>query len=208
MSLPKHPTNLVHPIQNWPPELLLRAQNIRAVIFDVDGVLTDGGIYFDAKGEALKRFASLDGMGLELLHRAGIEPMVISGRDSAALRARLAALRVVRVALGSHDKLPVATEMLAALKCDWSEVAVMGDDWPDLPLLIRAAFACAPANAHAEVRARVHHVTSSKGGYGAVRELCDLLIAAAGRYRALLEPYVTQSPTDKAAQTAWQRSLS
>jgi 3-deoxy-D-manno-octulosonate 8-phosphate phosphatase (KDO 8-P phosphatase) len=177
------------PAQTWPPDLLLRAQGVRVVIFDVDGVLTDGGLVYGAQGEAFKRFNTLDGHGLKLLRRGGIEPVVISGRDSPALRSRLAALGVEHTALGSEDKLPAAIKILAQLQVDWPQTAVMGDDWPDLPLFARAAFACAPANAHTEVRARAHHVTTLRGGEGAAREFCDLLLAAAGRYRALLDAY-------------------
>jgi len=178
-----------HPAQTWPPELLLRAQGMRVAIFDVDGVLTDGSLYYGAEGEALKRFSTLDGLGLKLLRRAGIEPVVISGRDGPALRARLATLAVTHIALGSEDKLLAATPILAALQADWSQVAVIGDDWPDLPLFARAAFTSAPANAHAEVRGRAHHVTVLCGGEGAAREFCDLLLTAAGHYRTLLDTY-------------------
>jgi len=175
------------PALHFPPELLLRAQGVRVAIFDVDGVLTDGGLYCGAEGETFKRFHVLDGLGLQLLRRAGIAPAVISGRDGPALRARLAALDLTHIALGVQDKLPAAEKILAALQADWPQTAVMGDDWPDLPLLTRAAFACAPANAHAEARALAHHVTALRGGEGAAREFCDLLLVAAGRYRALLE---------------------
>jgi 3-deoxy-D-manno-octulosonate 8-phosphate phosphatase (KDO 8-P phosphatase) len=175
------------PALNFPPELLLRAQGVRVAIFDVDGVLTDGGLLFGAEGETLKRFHVLDGHGLHLLRRAGITPAVISGRDGPALRARLAELALPHAALGAQNKLAAAEKILAALQADWTQTAVIGDDWPDLPLLARAAFACAPANAHAEVIARAHYVTARRGGEGAAREFCDLLLAACGRYRALLE---------------------
>ncbi|MDR0478536.1 MAG: HAD hydrolase family protein [Burkholderiaceae bacterium] len=181
------------PAQVWPPELLLRAQGVRVAIFDVDGVLTDGSLYYGAQGETVKRFSVLDGLGLKLLRRAGIEPVVISGRDAPALRARLAALALAHVALGAEDKLPAAEQMLAALQVDWPHVAVIGDDWPDLPLFARAAFACAPANAHTEARARAHYVTAARGGEGAAREFCDLLLTAAGRYRALLDDYTAEA---------------
>ncbi|MDR2991547.1 MAG: HAD hydrolase family protein [Burkholderiaceae bacterium] len=199
MSLTDSAAASRQPAQVWPPELLLRAQGVRVAIFDVDGVLTDGGLYYDAQGESLKRFSTLDGLGLKLLRRAQIEPVVISGRDSPALRARLAALAVTHAALGSEDKLPAAEKMLASLQADWPQTAVIGDDWPDLPLFARAAFTCAPANAHPEVRARAHHVTAACGGEGAARAFCDLLLTAAGRYRALLDAYTAGAPTPEAA---------
>lgn len=183
------------PALSFAPELLLRAQPVRIAFFDVDGVLTDGGVYFgevaedDARGaaETLKRFHILDGLGLKLLQRAGITPAVITGRDSRPLRTRLAALGVTHVHFGTEDKRPAAEATLAALGLDWAQAAAMGDDWPDLPVLTRCAFACAPANAHAEVRARAHYTTQARGGHGAAREFCDLLVMASGHYAALLQ---------------------
>ncbi|MFL6664324.1 MAG: HAD hydrolase family protein, partial [Rhizobacter sp.] len=101
-------------------------------------------------------------------------------------RRRVADLGIAHAAYGAHDKLAAAESLLAALQLGWRDVAAMGDDWPDLPLLVRAAFACAPANAHAEAKAAAHHVTQARGGHGAARECCDLLLAAAGRYAGLL----------------------
>ena len=175
------------PVLNFPPELLLRAQGIQLVFFDVDGVLTDGGLYFGETGEAIKRFHTLDGHGLKLLQRAGITPAVITGRDSKPLRLRLAALGVEHVHYGKEDKQSAAEQTLKTLGLDWSQAAAMGDDWPDLAVMQRCALACAPPNAHIEVRAMAHHVTQAAGGHGAVRELCDLLLVACGKYAALLQ---------------------
>jgi len=181
------------PALRFPPELLLRAQGrglgMKAAILDVDGVLTDGTLYIGAEGESVKAFSVLDGHGLKLLRLGGIEPIVITGRDSAAVRRRLADLGLTRAVFGAGDKLAAAQPQLAALGVEWPDVAVIGDDWPDLPLLRRAGFAAAPPNAHAEVRAVVHHVTSAPGGAGAAREFCDLLLMAAGRYAALLQAH-------------------
>lgn len=173
------------PALHFPPELLLHAQGIRVAFFDVDGVLTDGGLYFSDVGETLKRFHTLDGHGIKLLARAGITPCVISGRDSAPLRQRLAALGVTHMRLGTEDKLPAAQELLAALGADWRQAAAIGDDWPDLPVMARAAFACAPPQAHVEVRAIARHITAARAGEGAAREFCDLLLAASGHYARL-----------------------
>lgn len=177
----------VQPVLTFPPEVLLRAQGVRVAFFDVDGVLTDGGLFFGAEGEALKRFHTLDGHGLKLLQRGGITPVVITGRDSKALRARLQALGVVHVRYGTEDKRPAAEEFLAALGVGWHEAAAIGDDWPDLAVMRRCAFACAPSNAHAQARAIAHHVTQVPGGQGAAREFCDLLLVANGRYAGLLD---------------------
>ena len=182
------------PALHFPPELLVRAQGIRVVFFDVDGVLTDGGLYFSAEGETLKRFHTLDGHGIKLLAQAGITPCVISGRDSAPLRLRLKTLGVEHLRLGTADKRPAAEDLLAELGLDWSQAAAIGDDWPDLPVLQRAAFACAPPQAHAEVRAIAQHVTTARAGEGAAREFCDLLLVAGGHYRRLLEHTLTPEP--------------
>jgi len=179
--------NLERPALNFAPELLLRAQGIRVAFFDVDGVLTDGGLYIGEAGESLKRFNTLDGHGLKLLQRAGITPAVITGRDSPALRVRLKALGISHVHYGTEDKQPAAEQTLQALGLDWSQAAAIGDDWPDLPVLRRCAFACAPVNAHAEALARAHYVTKAAGGSGAAREFCDLLLVASGRYVDLLQ---------------------
>ncbi len=179
------------PALAFSPEILLPAQNVRVAFFDVDGVLTDGGLYFSESGETLKRFNTLDGHGLKLLQQAGITPAVVTGRDSAPLRLRLQALGIEHAVFGTEDKRPAAEGILATLGLDWSQAAAMGDDWPDLPMMRRSAFACAPINAQAEVLAAAHYVTRSQGGNGAVRELCDLLLVASGRYAALLAPYCT-----------------
>ena len=175
------------------PELLLRAQGtglgMRAAIFDVDGVLTDGRLFIGEQGEVFKAFHVLDGHGLKLLAQAGITPIIITGRDSAAVRRRVADLGLAEAHYGVADKLVLASRLLAEHGLAWADVAVIGDDWPDLPLLARAGFACAPANAHAEARALAHHVTTARGGEGAARELCDLLLMASGRYAALLHAH-------------------
>lgn len=177
------------PALNFPPELLLAAQGVRVAFFDVDGVLTDGGLYMSEAGEQLKRFHILDGLGIKLLQRAGITPAVITGRDSAPLRKRLAALGVQHVHYGTEDKRPAAEQTLAALGLDWSQAAGMGDDWPDLPVLAACAVAVAPPHAHPEVRAIARHVTRAAAGQGAAREFCDLLLVACGRYAQLLDEY-------------------
>ena len=176
----------LRPVLNFDPELLLRAQPVRVVFFEVDGVLTDGGLYFTETGETMKRFHTLDGHGIKLLQRAGITPAVVTGRDSAALRVRLAALGVTHTRFGTEDKRPAAEAILAELGLDWSAAAAMGDDWPDLPMLRRAALACVPPAAHPELLDMAHHVTTRPAGAGAVRELCDLLLVASGHYASEL----------------------
>ena len=181
----------LNPVLSFPPELLLAAQSIRVAIFDVDGVLTDGGLYIGERGEDFKAFNSLDGHGLKLLAQGGITPVVITGRDSPAVRRRVADLGITHAFYGVHDKLAAADTLMRTLQLDWDALAAMGDDWPDLPLMTRAAFACAPSNAHAEVKAIAHHITQASGGSGAARECCDLLLMATGRYAALLRGHLT-----------------
>ncbi len=174
------------PALNYPPELLLQAQGIRIAFFDVDGVLTDGGLYFSESGETLKRLSVLDGQGIKLLQKAGITPVVISGRDSAPLRLRMKALGITHARFGTEEKWPAAEAFLQELGANWSQAAAMGDDWPDLPVMQRAAFACAPANGHAQAKAVAHFVTTERGGEGAARAFCDLLLVAGGHYAQLL----------------------
>jgi 3-deoxy-D-manno-octulosonate 8-phosphate phosphatase (KDO 8-P phosphatase) len=163
---------------------------MKAAIFDVDGVLTDGRLFITEHGETVKAFHALDGHGLKLLQAGGIAPLIITGRDSKAVRRRVQDLGLRHAVYGAHDKLAAAQTLLHSLGLAWPDVAAMGDDWPDLPLLTRAGLACAPPNAHAEVKAVAHHVTRAGGGHGAAREFCDLLLVAAGRYARLLREQV------------------
>jgi 3-deoxy-D-manno-octulosonate 8-phosphate phosphatase (KDO 8-P phosphatase) len=182
------------PVVEFTPELHLKAQSIRIAFFDVDGVLTDGGLYYDASGECLKRFNALDGLGLKLLNKAGIVPVVISGRESPALRMRLTDLRIAHFQLGAERKLEVAESFLRQFSLTWSEAAVIGDDWPDIPMMARSKLACATPAAHAQVKQLADYVTRSEGGHGAAREFCDLLLVASGNYARLLRA-VQDSPS-------------
>lgn len=177
------------PAQHFLPDLLQKAQGIRVVFFDVDGVLTDGGLHFTEHGETIKRFNTLDGHGIKLLQKAGIVPAVVTGRDAAPLRLRLQQLGVQHAVYGTEEKVPAAQKILDALGLSWQHAAAMGDDWPDLPVMQRCALACAPVNGHVENLAIADFVTRAAGGQGAVRELCDLLLAANGHYRNQLEIY-------------------
>ncbi len=177
------------PVLQFAPELLLQAQDVRVVFFDVDGVLTDGGLYLSEYGETLKRFNTLDGHGLKLLQKIGVTPAVITGRDSPALRQRLTALGVIHAHFSTEDKRPAAEQTLSNLGLNWSQAAAMGDDWPDLPVMRRAVFSAAPLHAHAEVKACATYCTQAAGGHGAARELCDLLLVASGHYAAMLAEY-------------------
>jgi 3-deoxy-D-manno-octulosonate 8-phosphate phosphatase (KDO 8-P phosphatase) len=154
---------------------------IRLLVLDVDGVLTDGRLYFGPRGEALKVFHVRDGQGMVLLRRAGIEVAVISGRRSRMVSARCRELGVRYVYQGVTDKLAVLQRLLKRLQLELSECACVGDDLPDLPLMRSVARAFAVADAVGAVRRRADVVTRLPGGGGAVREVCDQLLRRPGR---------------------------
>ena len=164
-----------------------KAQNITTFFLDVDGVLTDGSLYFDAQGETLKKFSTLDGHGLKLLKRAQIVPVVITGRDSLALRKRLTDLGIEHAFFGVENKKSVAEGFLQSQGQYWNNAAAMGDDWPDLPVLISSQCSFAPPGAHEEVISRVDHVCNLPAGMGAVRQACDILLKAKGVYELVLK---------------------
>ena len=166
---------------DYPPDVWQRAQAIRLLILDVDGVLTDGRLYFDAKGEALKVFHVRDGHGIKLAQRAGIEVALLSGRRSDAAYHRARELGINRFHEGLRDKVAVMEEIMAAMGIEAAQVATVGDDLVDLPIMGRAGLAVAVADAVPEVLAAAHWVTSLPGGRGAVRQVCDLLIKARGK---------------------------
>ena len=160
------------------PALEERAARVQLAVFDVDGVFTDGRLYYGAKGEQMKTFHVRDGHGIKLLLRHGLRVVVISGRRSPAVAQRMRELGIRHLFQGRDDKLAVLQKLLPRLKLTWSQVACVGDDLVDLPLFEAAGLAVAVADAQPEVRARAHHVTRARGGEGAVREVCDLLLAA------------------------------
>ena len=143
----------LQPALRFAPDLFLTAQGsglgMKAAVFDVDGVLTDGRLYIAESGEQFKAFHSLDGHGLKLLAQAGIVPIICTGRDSPAVRRRVADLGLQHAHYGVKDKLAVVQQAIDALGVDWADLAVSGDDWPDLPLPVRPGLARAPASAPA-----------------------------------------------------------
>jgi 3-deoxy-D-manno-octulosonate 8-phosphate phosphatase (KDO 8-P phosphatase) len=159
------------------------AAAIRLLVLDVDGVLTDGRLYYGSSGEALKAFHVRDGHGIKALRQAGIEIAVISGRRSRAVTLRCRELGIRHVIQGADDKLEALSRLQAQLKLRPAACACVGDDTPDVPLLRSVGLAFAVADAHPAVRAAAHHATSLAGGHGAVREVCDRLLAARNRRR-------------------------
>ncbi|MHB9073438.1 MAG: KdsC family phosphatase [Desulfobaccales bacterium] len=178
-------------MQKYPPDVWARAQAIRLLILDIDGVLTDGRLYFNAKGETLKVFHVRDGHGIKMAQRGGLEVAFISGRRSDAAYHRSRELGISRFYEGVRDKVAILEELLAALNLAPAEVAAVGDELVDLPLFHRVGLGVAVADAVSEVRAAAHWVTSLPGGTGAVREVCDLLLKAQGKWAELLIPWLT-----------------
>ncbi len=159
------------------------AADVQLVVLDVDGVLTDGRLWYGADGESLKSFNVRDGHGIKMLIAAGIGVAVISGRRSAAVTARMRELGVSDVAQGVGDKARALAELVKRNAIDARRVACLVDDTPDLGLMAAVGLAAAVADAHPDVLAAAGHVTRAGGGHGAVREFCDWLLAARGAPR-------------------------
>jgi 3-deoxy-D-manno-octulosonate 8-phosphate phosphatase (KDO 8-P phosphatase) len=171
------------------PDYLGRAARVKVMIFDVDGVLTDGGITYGPDGEAVKTFYVLDGLGIQLLQRTGVATAIISARQSPIVVKRAADLGITHVFQGQHDKRLAFAELLAATGVTAAECGYIGDDVIDLPLLTRVGFAVTVPSGHPEVQHRAHYVTKNPGGRGAVREVCDIVMRAQGTYEGALAPY-------------------
>ena len=156
--------------------LVERANDVRLLVLDVDGVLTDGRLYFSSRGEQLKCFHVRDGAGIKQVLQAGLQVAVISGRQSKMVERRMSELGVTWVRQGVEDKLTALRELLDILNLTPQAVASVGDDVPDLPLLETSRLAIAVADAHQSVKSQAHFITQAPGGLGAVREVCDLIL--------------------------------
>ena len=159
--------------------------------FDVDGVLTDGSLYFSSLGDEIKAFSSLDGHGLKMLQRAGVEVAIISGRSSRALELRAGNLGIDELHMGVEDKRAVLKQLAAQRGIELAQTGYMGDDVVDLPVLRACGFSATVADAHGEVLARVDYVATRVGGHGAAREVCDLILRAQGKWDAAMAGYLT-----------------
>lgn len=159
-------------------ELRQRAERIQVMIFDVDGIMTDGKLYLSKHGEEMKAVNVKDGLGLKRLQGTGITPAVISGRPSAAVAARMHDLGIEHIYLDSRDKTLDFKALLAELELDAEQAAFMGDDLPDLPVMKQVGLALTVPDAIDDVRAAAHWVSQARGGEGAVRQACELIIAA------------------------------
>ena len=173
------------------PALQERAGKIRMLVLDVDGVLTDGRLYFDNAGNEMKAFNTRDGLGMKALQRCGIEVAVITGRQSEIVSQRMAQLEIRHVYQGREDKLNAFTHLLEVTGFNPEQVCFAGDDWIDLPVLLRVGLAISVADADEHVKERVHWVTNRKGGEGAVREICNLILAAQGKDKMILDEILT-----------------
>jgi 3-deoxy-D-manno-octulosonate 8-phosphate phosphatase (KDO 8-P phosphatase) len=169
---------------------LERAGRVRLMLFDVDGVLTDGKLWYGADGEALKAFHALDGHGIKLLIETGTPVGLLSGRRSAAVTRRAAELGIAHVLQGVEDKRAAFESLAVRLGIPAAETGFMGDEVIDLPVLRRCGFACAPAEAHERVRASAHYVTRAPAGGGAAREACEFVLRAQGRLESALSRYL------------------
>jgi 3-deoxy-D-manno-octulosonate 8-phosphate phosphatase (KDO 8-P phosphatase) len=163
-----------------------RAGRVKLMIFDVDGVFTDGSLFFTADGDAMKSFNSLDGHGVKMLASIGVRTAIITGRNSPIVAARAKELGITHLYQGVAVKTVALGELLDETGIAATECGYMGDDWPDLAVMRLCGFAAAPANAHPEVIQRVHWVAEARGGHGAVREVCDAILRAQHRYDDLL----------------------
>jgi 3-deoxy-D-manno-octulosonate 8-phosphate phosphatase (KDO 8-P phosphatase) len=171
-------------------DILAKAARIRLVVFDVDGVLTDGSLYLGDDGQEYKAFHSRDGHGMAMLKEAGVHIGIITGRTSQVVVHRMASLGVEHVYQGQRDKLPAFEHLLAKLAVSSDEVSFVGDDVVDLPIMTRVGLAIAVADAHPLVMRHAHWRTPNPGGRGAARDVCELILEARGELEGFLRRYL------------------
>lgn len=174
-------------------QVIAKAKHIRLLAMDVDGVLTDGSLYFGNSGEEMKTFSILDGLGIKLLRDEGIQPAIITGRNSTLLSRRCKELKIEIIYQGREDKLVALDELRADLGLDYSEIAYVGDDLPDLPAIIKAGLGITVANGHRFVAQHADWQTENRGGHGAVREIAELILMAQDKLNNAWEQYLPPS---------------
>jgi len=167
-----------------------RAAHIKLVAFDIDGVMTDGGLHYTDEGSELKTFNVQDGLGLKFMQHAGFELAIVTGRSSGVVAARAADLGIAHVYQGVGNKRAAVADLLEKLGLQWTECAFMGDDVIDLPAMTLAGLAIAPANARPIVKENAHCLTTASGGHGAVREAIEFILSAQGKLEAAFAPYL------------------
>jgi 3-deoxy-D-manno-octulosonate 8-phosphate phosphatase (KDO 8-P phosphatase) len=175
--------------ENYPSTVIKAAQKIKLILLDVDGVLTDGRLYYGNNGEELKAFDIQDGLGIKLLQKGDIEVGIITGRSSKLLTRRTEELGIELVVQGREDKLTALNEILEGRAIDLEEIAFVGDDLPDLAVIRRVGLGITPANGNHIVASQALWQTKKGGGQGAVREVAELILNAQGKLEALLAPY-------------------
>jgi 3-deoxy-D-manno-octulosonate 8-phosphate phosphatase (KDO 8-P phosphatase) len=171
------------------PIVLEKAKNIRILLLDVDGVLTDGTLLYTSSGEECKAFNTLDGFGITLLRDVGVETGIITARKSAMVERRANELKMAHIYQGARKKSEPFKDIQKKTGCKPFEIAYMGDDWLDIPLLKQVGLAITPANGDSEVKKLVHYITPNIGGHGAVRDVCNLILRAKGELDKLLNEY-------------------
>ena len=172
------------------PDAKERARAIRIMVFDVDGVMTDGRLYFSNSGEEMKAFHTLDGQGLKMLRESGVEIAILTARQSRVVARRAAELGITHVRQGAADKRAGFADILADCGLQAANAGYIGDDLVDLPVLTRCAFAASVPEAPEAIRSRVHYITSAAGGHGAAREVCEFILRAQGRFEQALARYL------------------
>lgn len=167
-------------------------QQIKLVILDCDGVLTDGKLIYNDEGIESKNFSAQDGLGIKLLQQSDIEIAVVTGKKSNILKRRCEVLKIKYLYQNIHNKVKVSRKLLNKLNLSWSNLAYMGDDWNDYPVIKKAAFSAAPANANPDFRKKVDLVTKSKGGNGAVREFIVYILKKQNKYEKTLAKFINK----------------
>lgn len=171
------------------PDIQIKAKKIKLLVLDVDGVLSDGKLYFSDTGREIKSFSTLDGHGIKLLRKTGVEVGIITGRESELVTKRASDLGIPYLIQGREDKYTALTEMLNEYPCQLDEICYVGDDHPDLLVMNKIGLAISVPNAHIDVIERAHGITEKQGGHGAVREVCDLIMHAQNTYSNVVAQY-------------------
>ena len=171
-------------------DILDKAKAIKLLVLDVDGVLSDGRLYFSNSGDEIKAFSTLDGQGIKMLQRSGVEVAIITGRSSELVQRRASNLGITHLIQGREDKLTALNELIATVGVNYPEIAFLGDDLPDLAAIRKVKLGMTVANGHHFVVKHADWQTQARGGEGAVREACELIMRAQGSLRAALEAYL------------------
>lgn len=174
---------------NFSETLLIKARGIKLLVLDVDGVLTNGKLYFGLDGEIMKRFSALDGLGIKLLQKYGIQTAIVTARSSGILLARAKELSIEHIIQGREDKLQATMELINTINISLSETAYIGDDLPDLAVIQSCQLGIATANAYQLVKDTADWVCSKHGGDGAVREVTDLILYANNHYESAMQAF-------------------